>query len=92
MVKEISAAKLEAACRKCIRVEVTDTKALARVLEAMGTAYEIRSGREADIFAKVNITKLVLALWEEGCELLSMEERDESLESYYINLVGGGKK
>ncbi|MCI8822561.1 MAG: ATP-binding cassette domain-containing protein [Lachnospiraceae bacterium] len=92
MVKEISAAKLEAACRKCIRVEVTDTKALARVLEAMGTAYEIRSGREGDIFAKVNITKLVLALWEEGCELLSMEERDESLESYYINLVGGGKK
>ena len=92
MVKEISAAKLEAACRKCIRVEVTDTKALARVLEAMGTAYEIRSGREADIFAKVNITKLVLALWEEGCELLSMEERDESLESYYINLVGGGRR
>ena len=33
-----------------------------------------------------------LALAEESCEVLSMQERNESLESYYINLVGGGKK
>jgi len=47
---------------------------------------------KADIFAKVNITRLVLALYEEGCELLSIREREESLENYYINLVGGGKR
>lgn len=92
MVKEISAEELEAACRKCIRVEVTDTKALSRVLETMGMEYEIRSDREADIFAKVNVTKLVFALRAEGCDLLDITKREESLESYYINLVGGGRK
>ena len=92
MVKEISAEELEAACRKCTRVEVTDTKALSRVLETMGMEYEIRSEREADIFAKVNVTKLVFALRAEDCDLLDITKREESLESYYINLVGGGRK
>lgn len=92
MVKEISAKELEAACRRCVRVEVTDIKVLSRVLETLGMEYEIRSDQEADIFAKVNITRLVLALHEEGCELLSIREREESLENYYINLVGGGKR
>lgn len=92
MVKEISAQDLDAVCRKCIHVEVTDVNALSRVLEEMGLDYEVKSDREADIFAEITITKLVLALQEERCELISVTEREESLESYYINLVGGGRK
>ncbi|MCM1192851.1 MAG: ATP-binding cassette domain-containing protein [Butyrivibrio sp.] len=91
MVKEISAEDLEAACRKCVRVEVTNVKALARVLDGMETEYNIISDGEADIFAKVNVTGLALALSEEDCEIISMQERDESLESYYVSLVGGGR-
>lgn len=92
MVREISAEELENACRKCMRVRVTDEKALSRVLEAWGAEYKILPGREADIFASLTVTKLALALWEEGCELLSVTEREESLESYYINLIGGRRK
>jgi ABC-2 type transport system ATP-binding protein len=33
MVKELSAEELDNLCRKCVRMEVTDTKALARVLD-----------------------------------------------------------
>lgn len=90
MIKEISAEELEEACRKCVRVEVTDIKALARVLDNANIEYSILSENQADIFAKLNITKLTLALAKENCELLSIHERDESLESYYVNLVGGG--
>lgn len=90
MVKEISARDLEAACRKCMRIEVTDTKTLARVLDGMGEGYTILSGTQADVFAKINITKLTLALAEQNCEVLSVQEHDETLESYYVNLVGGG--
>ena len=42
------------------------------------------------IFASVNVTALVLELAEMNCEVLSMNIRDESLESYYVSLVGGG--
>ena len=91
MVKEISAAELEAACRKCIRVEVSNTKALARVLDEMGTDYEILNDCTANIYGKVGLSSLVLALDKEKCELLSSHEQDENLETYFINLVGGGE-
>jgi ABC-2 type transport system ATP-binding protein len=45
----------------------------------------------ADVFARVNVTELTQALAKESCQVLSMQERDESLESYYISLVGGGE-
>ena len=89
LVKEISASELEAACRKCIKVEVTDTKALVRVLDAEGLEYEIISDTIANIYGKVNLSQLVLALAKEECELISSHEQDESLENYFINLVGG---
>ena len=89
MVKEISAENLENACRKCSRIKVTDIKALVRVLDKMGFEYSVIDENSADIFAKINITKLTLALAEVNCEVLSLAERDESLESYYINLIGG---
>lgn len=91
MVKEISAKELEEACRKCVRMEVTDAKALARVLEEMGVEYTVLSDRKVDVFAKLNVSKLTMALAKEGCEVISMQERDESLESYYVGLVGGGR-
>ena len=89
MVKELSAEELDAACRKCVRIEVTDTAALARVLDSMNLEYKIISATTADVYAKVNVTRLTTALAEEGCEVESLQEKDESLESYYISLVGG---
>lgn len=91
LVKEISAEELEAACRKCKRVVVTDARALCRVLDAMGLEYTVVSDTEADVYGTVSVTALAAALSEENCEILSMRENDESLEHYYINLIGGGK-
>jgi ABC-2 type transport system ATP-binding protein len=90
MVKELSAEELEVVCRKCVRMEVTDTKVLARVLDSMNLEYKIISETTADVFAKVNVTQLAVALAKENCEVLSMQEHDESLENYYLSLVGGG--
>lgn len=91
IVKEISAEELEAACRKCVRMEVSNTKALAHVLDEMKIDYKIITDKTADVYAKVNISHLTAALAKENCEVISMQEHDESLESYYISLVGGGK-
>lgn len=90
IVKEMSAVELQAACRKCVRMEVSSTKALARVLDEMKVEYEILSDIQADVFAKINVSQLTLALQKVNCEVISIIEHDESLESYYISLVGGG--
>ena len=91
IVKEMSAEELEAACKKCVRMEVSNTKALACVLDKMQIDYKIITEETADVYAKVNISRMAAALAKENCELISVQERDESLESYYISLVGGGK-
>ena len=67
-------------------------KALVRVLDRMDIEYNVFSDTMADIFARVNVSQLTLALAEENCDIISMTEREESLESYYVNLVGGEKK
>lgn len=91
IVKGMSADELEAACQKCVRMEVSNTKALARVLDEMGIDYKIITDETAAVYAKVNVSQLTAALAKENCEVISMQERDESLESYYVSLVGGGK-
>lgn len=89
MVKELSAAELDANCRKALRVRVSDIRALTRVLEARGVDYAVLDDHSADIYAELSVSDLVHALDLENCALLSAETRDESLESYFISLVGG---
>lgn len=91
IVKEMSACELEDACKKCMHIEVSDVKILARILDAANMDYKILSGNTADIYAKPNLSELVTALAKEHCEVFSVQEQDESLESYYINLIGGAK-
>ena len=90
IVKEISAAELEAACRKCIHLTVSDTSILSRVLDETGMEFTIISNTEAEIFGEISVTELALKLSAQNCEIKSMGERDEGLENYYINLVGEG--
>ena len=69
---------------------MTDVKVLVRVLDDIGVEYKVLSDAQADVYARLNVSQLTLVLAKENCEVLSLDERDESLESFYINLVGGG--
>lgn len=90
IVKEISATELEAECRKCVKVEVSDTKALIRTLDRMKQDYEVLSSTEANIYGDIILSELVMELSKENCKLIRLCEQDEDLETYFINLVGGG--
>lgn len=89
IVKEMSAEELEAACRKCIRLTVSDITMLSSVLDSMELEYNILSDSQVDIFGKINISQVILKLAQNNCEVINLNERDESLESYYISLIGG---
>ena len=73
-----------------MRLTVNSTKLLCRVLDKIGLEYNVISATEADIYGTIKAADLVHALDEVGCETLSMHEKNESLETYYMNLVGGG--
>lgn len=90
MVKEITAKELEAVCRKCTQLTVTDTAVLARELDRIGLEYDVISDTQANVYGEIPVSELTLALARDNCNVVSMHEHNESLESYYINLVGGG--
>ena len=89
MVKEMSAEELEMRCRKCTRVEATSSKVLTRVLDCLGAEYCVVDDAKVDVFADVQVTRLAVEALKENCVIYSMKERDESLESFYMNLIGG---
>lgn len=62
MIKEMSAKELEKHRRKCMRIEVSDTRILERVLDSMNAEYCILDEHNADIYAYIGVTALVFAL------------------------------
>ena len=91
MVKEITAEELAKACRKCAVLTVTDTGVLARALDLLGLEYDILSESTANVYGEIPISELTMEMAKDRCRILSLHEKDETLESYYINLTGGGR-
>ena len=89
MIKEISARDLENACRKGVHVDVSDTGVLSCILDEEGLEYKILTEHTADIYGQPDVTELVMKLAARDCRLKAVYEKDESLESYYIRLLGG---
>ena len=91
MVKEITAEELAKSCRKCAVLTVTDTGVLARALDLLGLEYDILSESTANVYGEIPISELTMEMAKDRCRILSLHEKDETLESYYINLTGGGR-
>ena len=89
MVKEIAADELEKTCRKCVELSVGSPEAAVETLESTGVDYRVTAADIVEIYGEIGLSDLLLKLAQNGCAVLSMKARDESLESYYLSLVGG---
>ncbi len=90
IIKEITKQQLEENCRKRIEVKVSNLKECIRYLEENILSYEIKNDGKINIYDTVNITEFVVALSKRDCMIEEFNEKEESLENYYINLIGGG--
>ena len=89
IVRQMSAAELEKECRKRILMKVDDTKVLAEIMDAKGVEYKIIDEKNAEVFSTFNFSELAGEFAKENCNIISMEEHDESLEAFFISLIGG---
>lgn len=87
MVREMSAGELESACRRGMRLEVSDMAAFLEAAGRMGIDYRAVSPSTVDVYAAISVTRLALALHESGCEVLTLHECGMSLEQYFISLT-----
>ncbi|MCR5127015.1 MAG: ATP-binding cassette domain-containing protein [Lachnospiraceae bacterium] len=89
MVRQMSAEELRKECRKSIRMKVSDTKVLATIMEQKGIEYKVMDEQTADVYAEMNFSEMAELFARENASILTIEEHDESLEAFYLALLGG---
>ena len=89
IIQEISKQELEQNCRKRIEVKVNNLKECIQYLEENSISYEIKDNEKINIYDTVNISEFAVALSKRNCIIEEFTEKEESLENYYINLIGG---
>ena len=89
IVREADAETLRKSFRKYTALRVDDVHACAVALDRLGLSYEVAGENEVLLFSDITLTRLVEALSAQSCELLTATRRDESLETYFLDLVGG---
>lgn len=89
ILKEISAEELKQACRKCLSITVDNPTALAPALDYLKLDYRLTADDKADIYGEIDFSEIGSILKLHGVKITHATERDEDLEAYYINLLGG---
>ena len=88
MVKEVSAMDMEKECRKALRVKVESVEKASISLSMMNEEYSVVDDETIDIFGEVSIKEIMMKLDDAGIK--DIEKRNENLEGYFINTMGGG--
>lgn len=91
ILKEITNKELEQNSKKRIEIKVDNLKECVKLFEEYNVSYEVVSAEQVNIYNNVNISNLAIALSKRNCVIKEFQEKEESLESYYMNLIGGGK-
>lgn len=89
IITEMTSEELLTKCRKCIKLTLSDTSVFARVMDGWGCEYEILDDNTANLYADMKFSDLAIALAGEGCDVISAANEDESLEGFFMSLVGG---
>lgn len=89
LIKEITASELEAQCRKKIVIKTEGKTSLSAVLDKANLEYKMLSPDECEIYGDVNVNDILKLLSDNKLSLVRISEKDEDLETYFINLVGG---
>ncbi len=89
IIKEISNEELIKNCRKRTEIRVSDVKECVKYLEQEKISYEVISEEQINIYDDINISEFVVSLSNRNCTIIEFKEKEETLENYYINLIGG---
>ena len=91
LVQEISKEALEEQCQKCIAIVVDKPERIPQIVEQVLKTenYKLLNGNEVRLYGEVDIAKAVRALDDGGIHIETINTKNESIEEYYLNLMGG---
>ena len=88
LIEEISAEEIAKKCRRSYTVETDDTSVLSNILESQGLEYQIEEEGKAIVFGDIDVDGIVSALIQRGGKIRGLYQTNETLESYFLNLLG----
>ena len=89
MKKEISKDELINKMKHRIVLKVNDAKKIIPYLDSQNITYEIENDKTINIFSNIKIPKLISDLSKYNLEVIDVLEASETLENYFLNLIGG---
>lgn len=91
IVKEISSEELNKKMEHKIELKVKDVKEFSKYFEKNNITYEVFDKNTINVYGKINLSKLINDLSKNDLVADEVHEKEETLENYYMNLIGGGK-
>ena len=91
IIKEISSDELMKKMEHKIELKVSNQKDFVKYFEENKISYEVIDNKTINVYGEYNLSKFITELSKKNLIADEIHEQEESLENYYINLIGGGK-
>lgn len=90
IIKEISSVELRKKMEHKLIIKVENAKEFVKYFEEHNISYEVMDDTTIHVYGKYNLAKFVNELSKNNLLVDDIKEQEESLENYYINLIGDG--
>lgn len=92
LIKELTSEELSHECKKCIEIKVKEMALLPIILEEMKiTNYKFLQNNIIRIYDEVDLNDLLSKLINSNTIIEKINTKDESIEEFYLNTMGGLK-
>ncbi len=91
IIKEISSEELMKKMEHKIELKVSNPKDFAKYFEENNISYEVIDNQTINVYGKYNLSTFINELSKNNLIADEVHEQEESLENYYMNLIGGAK-
>ncbi len=89
IVREVSNDVLHKLLKKKTEVRVSNPSIFVQYVEEKNISYEVKNATDFTLYGECNLSTMILELDKKGCAIEEFIEKEETLENYYMNLIGG---
>lgn len=89
IIKEISSEDLMKTLEHKIILKVSNQRDFVKYFEENKISYEVIDNKTINVFGKHNLSKFISELFKKNLIADEIHETEESLETYFMNLIGG---
>ena len=91
IIKEISSEELMKKMEHKFILKVSNQKEFVKYFEKNKISYEVVDNKTINVYGKYNLSKFINILSKKNLIVDEIHEQEESLENYYMTLIGGSK-